>query len=114
MTISEFVENNKNTLLTTLCAVIVLACSFVIYENSKTPSYPQGLVEIDSICNDNPLKAEQMLARYKKLHANMNDDARWYCRFLALKADVKQTSRSLTTRSQRRYYTISWIPATRG
>lgn len=90
MTISEFVENNKNTLLTTLCAVIVLACSFVIYENSKTPSYPQGLVEIDSICNDNPLKAEQMLARYKKLHANMNDDARWYCRFLALKANVKQ------------------------
>ena len=90
MTISEFVENNRNTVLTTLCAVIVLACSFVIYENSKTPSYPQGLVEIDSICNDNPLKAEQMLARYKKLHANMNDDARWYCRFLALKADVKQ------------------------
>ena len=41
MTISEFVENNKNTLLTTLCAVIVLACSFVIYENSKTPSYPK-------------------------------------------------------------------------
>lgn len=76
MTISEFVENNRNTLLTTLCAVIVLACSLVIYENSKTPSYPQGLVEIDSICNDNPLKAEQMIARYKKTHANMNDDAR--------------------------------------
>lgn len=52
-------------------------------------SYPKELVTIDSICNNNPQKAETLLIKYKN-SKEMNDGAEWYCRFIAMKSNIKQ------------------------
>lgn len=86
---SEFIYIHKNGIVITICATIVVLCSFVIYALVRTPSYPQELVAIDSICNSNPQKAYGMLEEYKHYHNNLDSDTEWYFRFLVLKSNIK-------------------------
>ena len=84
---SEYIELKKNALVTIACGTITLICATVIFVYTKTPSYPEELTGIDTLCNKEPQKAEMELHRYISANGNMNDDDKWYCRFLSLYLD---------------------------
>lgn len=88
---SEYIELKKNALVTIVCGTITLICATVIFMYTRTPSYPEELTRIDTLCNKEPQKAEMELHRYISANGNMNDDDKWYCRFLSLKSNVKQS-----------------------
>lgn len=86
----------ENYIVAASCALVVVVCSIFIYVYSTPPSYPKELLAADSICEDRPQIADSILRKYRLACGdNMDDDTRWYFRFLALKADVKQ-GKSLT------------------
>lgn len=86
---SDFIYIHKNGIVITICATIVVLCLCALYALTSTPSYPQELTAIDSLCNDNPQKAYNMLKGYKHSHKDLDSDTEWYCRFLALKSNIK-------------------------
>lgn len=86
---SYYIDIHKKTIVTTVCFSIIVACLTVIYIYTRTPTYPDELVAIDTLCDEKPQKAETMLKRYRSTHNEMNSDDEWYCRFLQLKSDVK-------------------------
>lgn len=90
MMLSEYIEIHKNTIVTSICGVIVAICFTVIYVYTRTPSYPDVLVAADSLFDSSPQKAEAALKSYRVAHKDMDGDTEWYCRFLQLKSDVKQ------------------------
>lgn len=86
---SYYIDIHKKTIVTTVCFSIIVACLTVIYIYTRTPTYPDELVAIDTLCDEKPQKAETMLKRFRSTHKKMNSDNEWYCRFLQLKSDVK-------------------------
>lgn len=72
-------------LTVTIIAVIAIAISLCF----KSYSYPQELLKIDSICNINPNRANNMIEAYKKGNNDIHGETQWFVRFLTLKSMVK-------------------------
>ncbi len=76
-------------LLIAFAVIIVSIC--IIYTYTKTPTYSDELIAIDSLCNDTPTTAKKQITKYKHTHKNrLNTDEIWYLRFLKFKLNVKQ------------------------
>lgn len=81
---------SSRTMVTLIGTIVIVVSLSIAYVFTRTPSYPGELKALDTLCNNNPQKAEAKLRQYERLNKDMNEDDSMFCRFLMFKSKVKQ------------------------
>lgn len=87
--IIDFYYRRKRTFIVTVTIITLIIIAVPLFLCFKGYNYPKMLIEIDSVCNVNPSKADKMLKAYIAKTSNIHGEEKWLLRLLTLKSTIK-------------------------